>query len=412
MTTLSDTPVPPADLRRQLTDQLTAAGTIRTPSVEAAFRAVPRHLCLPGVPVQDAYADTPVYVKTQGSVAVSAASQPTIVAMMLEQLGVWPGDKIMEIGAGTGYNAALLATLAGPGGHVTSIDVDEDLVTGARQHLAAAAIPNADIILGDGALGYPPGAPYDRIIATVGAAEVPAAWLGQLAPGGRLVIPLRLRGAASRSIEFEHHPGAGWVSTGSRLAVFMPLRGGIGDDPRRIVPLTAAQDITLQVHQDQQADPVLLSGVLDSPRHEHWTSVLFPPNVSYEWMDLWLSMTLPNALMRMNVQPGAASSGTVTPMFGWGSMATTEGASLAYLTTRPAPAAAGGGKRYVVGVIGHGPAGAELAARVASEVRAWDTAYRDRPVSFGLPDHPASSDPAAGRFVLPRPGHPVTVTWQ
>jgi len=412
VTTLSDNPVPPADLRRQLTDQLTAAGTIRTPSVEAAFRAVPRHLCLPGVPVQDAYADTPVYVKTQGSVAVSAASQPTIVAMMLEQLGVRPGDKILEIGAGTGYNAALLATLTGPGGHVTSIDVDEDLTVGARQHLAAAGITNADIILGDGALGYPPGAPYDRIIATVGAAEVPAAWLGQLEPGGRLVIPLRLRGAASRSIEFEHHPGTGWVSTGSRLAVFMPLRGGIGDDPRRIVPLTAAQDITLQVHQDQQADPVLLSGVLDSPRHEQWTSVLFPPNVSYEWMDLWLAMTLPNALMRMNVQPGAISSGTVTPMFGWGSMATADAASLAYLTTRPAPAAADGGKRYEVGVIGHGPAGAELAARVASEVRAWDTAYRDRPVSFGLPDHPASSDPTAGQFVLQRPGHPVTVTWQ
>ena len=76
MTTLSDSPTPAVDLRNQLTDQLVTSGTIRTPAVEAAFRSVPRHLCLPGIPVQDAYADTPVYVKQQGPAAVSAASQP------------------------------------------------------------------------------------------------------------------------------------------------------------------------------------------------------------------------------------------------------------------------------------------------------------------------------------------------
>jgi protein-L-isoaspartate(D-aspartate) O-methyltransferase len=76
VTTLSDSPTPAVDLRNQLTDQLVTSGTIRTPAVEAAFRSVPRHLCLPGIPVQDAYADTPVYVKQQGPAAVSAASQP------------------------------------------------------------------------------------------------------------------------------------------------------------------------------------------------------------------------------------------------------------------------------------------------------------------------------------------------
>jgi protein-L-isoaspartate(D-aspartate) O-methyltransferase len=411
VTTLSASPAPAADLRNRLTDQLLASGTIRTAAVEAAFRHVPRHACLPGIALEDAYADTPVYVKQQGTVAVSAASQPTIVAMMLEQLGVEPGQNILEIGAGTGYNAAQLATLAGPDGHVTTIDVDQDLTDGARQHLAAAGITNAEVILGDGALGYPPAAPYDRIIATVGAAEVPVAWLDQAAPAARLVVPLRLRGAASRSIEFERGPG-GWTSTGSRLAVFMPLRGGIGDDPRRLISLTTARDVTLQLHQDQAADERLLAGVLDSPRHEEWTGVLFPPDVPYEWMDLWLCMTLPNALMRMNVQPQATAAGLVTPMFGWGSMATADGASLAYLATRPAPAAAGGGKRYEVGVIAHGPAAQPLARSAANQVCTWDTGFRDRDVQFGLTGDPAGSEPAAGRFVLPRPGRAVTVTWQ
>jgi protein-L-isoaspartate(D-aspartate) O-methyltransferase len=410
VTTVSDNALSAGELRGQLTDQLVASTVIRTPAVENAFRQTPRHMCLPGVTLQDAYADKPVYIKQDGAVAISAASQPAIVAMMLEQLAARPGQNILEIGAGSGYNAALLAAITGPAGHVTTLDVDDDLVTGAREHLAAAGISNADVILGDGATGYSPGAPYDRIIATVSAAAVPAAWLDQLAPGGRLVVPLRLRGTASRSIEFELRRD-GWHSTGSRLAVFMPLRGGIADDPRRIVTLTSEQDITLQVHQDQHADPALLTGVLETARHQEWTGVLFPPEVPYEWMDLWLCLTLPNALMRMNIQSAAVSRGLVTPMFGWGSMATTDGASLAYLATRPAPAASDGGKRYEVGVISHGPAAPDLAGQVATQIRTWDAGFRDRDVEFDLTDVPGGSDPGRGRFVLPRPGMAITVTW-
>lgn len=401
----------PIDLRTELADRLRAEGIIRTPSVEAAIRQTPRHLFLPGVPLEQAYADGPVYTKTDGrGTSISAASQPRIVAMMLEQLDARPGHRIMEAGAGTGYNAALLAAIVGDTGRVVTIDVDDDLVDGARKHLATAGVANVEVVRGDGALGHPDGAPYDRIIATVGAWETPTAWLEQLAPDGRLVVPLRLRGAASRSIIFERYDG-GWRDVGSELAVFMPLRG-IGDDARRLVTLTGEQDVTLQVHKDQSVDAAALAGVFKSERHEMWTGVLFPPMVPYEWLDLWLACRLDNAIMRMNTQPQAIERGTVSPMFPWGAMATTRGANSAYLTIRPAPQAPDGGKLYEVGVIGHGPSGKDLAQHVTDEIRVWDAGYRSRTVHFEIHDAPAEPSPSAGRFVLPRPHHPITVIWQ
>ncbi|WP_369974880.1 methyltransferase domain-containing protein [Thermobifida halotolerans] len=176
-----------------MVDRLCADGVVRSAAVEAALRRVPRHLFVPGTSLEEAYADEAVHTKHDPAtgVSVSAASQPRIVAMMLEQLQAAPGMRVLELGAGTGYNAALLAALVGPEGRVTTVDVDDDLVTGARDHLAAAGAPNVEVVLGDGALGHPDSAPYDRIIATVGAYEVPTAWLEQLAPGGRLVVPLR-----------------------------------------------------------------------------------------------------------------------------------------------------------------------------------------------------------------------------
>ena len=411
MTTVSDAHVPVSDLHSRLTGTLRDNGVITSPAIESAIRVTPRHLFLPGVPLDQAYADDAVYTKQDtAGVNISAASQPRIVAMMLGQLAPQPGHRVLEIGAGTGYNAALLAAITGTSGRVTTIDVDEDLVTGARAHLAAAGISNADVIHADGALGHPHGAPYDRIIATVGAFEVPPAWLDQLAPGGRLVVPLRLRGTASRSMIFERGRD-GWISPGSELAVFMPLRG-IGDDARRIVPLTTEKDVTLQVHKDQQAGGQALAGALDIAPVREWTGVMFPPNVPYEWMDLWLCLRLDNPLMRMNVQPAATHRGQITPMFSWGSMATARGSDLAYLTTRPAPPTPGGGKLYEVGVIGHGPGGAEMAAHVATEIRLWNRDYRARTVTIAMPDNPPPADPGNGVFILQRTARPITITWE
>lgn len=414
-TTVSDTSAASADeLRAKLADRLVKDNTVSTPAVEAAFRRVPRDLFLPGIPLGEAYADEPIYTKHDGTGArISAASQPKIVATMLEQLQIQPGQKILELGAGTGYNAALMATITGDTGHVTTIDIDDDLVAGARMHLATASITSVDVVLADGALGHSETAPFDRVIATVGAFEIPTPWLEQLAPGGRLVVPVRLAGAASRSIIFERDAD-GWVSHGSEMCTFMPLRG-LGDDARRVIDLTSTGEVTLQSHQDNAhaTDPDTLAGVFTNSRHETWTGVHFVPMESFEWLDLWLACRLPNPIMRMEVAPTAKDSGLVKPMFPTVAMATTTvDGSLAYLTIRTAEPSPEGGKRYEVGVIGHGTGGQELAEQVAHEITAWDKGFRTRTVHFGIPDTRPQPDTNAGRLVLNRPNNPMTVTWE
>ncbi|MER7847390.1 methyltransferase, FxLD system [Kitasatospora sp. NPDC096077] len=413
VTTLSNNAsIPVEQLRDSLTDRLLDQGAIRSDAVEAAFRAVAREHFLPGFPLDAAYADNPTYTKTDGSgTQISAASQPAIVALMLEQLGARPGERVFEAGAGTGVNAAYLATIVGPDGHVVTVDTDDDLVDGARKHLTDAGLTNVDVILGDGALGHRDAAPFDRVIATVSTSEMPTAWLRQVKPTGRIVLPLRLRGTASRTIAFERGENS-WLSVDDQLAVFMPLRGSM-DDARRTVALTHEGDVTLQVHKDQHdvVDTDLLLGVLDTERHDVWTGVTVPAGTTYEYQDLWLALTLPNSLMRMGVT-GTARERGIAPMFGWGAMATVDAGSLAYLTLRPGELDTDGHKTYETGVIGHGPAGAALADLVAEQIRTWNTGFRDRTLRIELPDAPATAVPTAGRFVLNRPHHPITVTWE
>ncbi|MFI9643088.1 methyltransferase, FxLD system [Micromonospora sp. NPDC051925] len=413
VTTVSDhDSATPDALRDIMTQRLITEKVIRTPAVRDAFATVPRHLFVPGVTPKAAYLDGAVYTKfAADGTKISAASQPRIVAMMLEQLDLQPGHIVLEAGAGTGYNAALMGHLVGPTGHIYTIDVDADLVDGATNHLATAGASNVTAILGDGAHGHVTRAPYDRIIATVGVWDLPTPWLDQLAPDGRLVVPMRLRGATSRSIAFTRTPD-GLVSIDSQLAVFMPLRGSL-DDARRIVAINAQQDVTLAVNKDQAVNADQLTGVLDTTAYTQWTGVIFPPMVPYEWIELWLALRLPNSILRMNTARDAVDRGQVTPMHPqWGAMATVEGPSLAYLTLRPA-APVDGQKRYEIGVIGHGPDGVALADIVTEETARWDSDYRTRNVRFEIPTtRPGEHAPDKGRFVIDRPHHPVTVIWE
>lgn len=385
------------------------------------MRAVPRHVFLPGVPAPRAYADDVVQTKLDSAgVPISAASQPSIVALMLEQLAVAPGDRVLEIGAGTGYNAALLAHLAGDGGCVVTLDVDEDIVDGARCALAEAGFSRVTVVRGDGALGYAMNAPYDRIIATVGSPDVPPAWQDQIVPGGRIVVPFRVRGSVTRSVAFDRVPPGGPVlrSVSSVMCGFMPMRASVVSDPRQSLPLTPTGDVLLEIQREQQdiVDRVALDGVFAAGRVTVRTGVRFSDAPSAQWLYLWLTCVLRGGLFSMRVKRTAIDADVVAPISRWGAVGTVAGGSLAYLAFGPVSEGEDGSTGREVDVVGHGPRGRDLAETVAQLVRDWDAGYRTRMARFEIwPAESASSPALTARenlFVFATPANTLAISWQ
>jgi protein-L-isoaspartate(D-aspartate) O-methyltransferase len=162
-------------------EQIQARG-VRNPDVLAAMRQVPRHLFVPEQVRSLAYRDHPLPIG-----AGQTISQPYIVALMSELLQVRKSDRVLEIGTGSGYQAAVLARLAK---HVYSMELVESLAESARKTLIAGGYTNVTVRQGDGYLGWPEEAPFDRIILTAAPPEVPPALIDQLRPGGILVAPV------------------------------------------------------------------------------------------------------------------------------------------------------------------------------------------------------------------------------
>ncbi|MEU2787622.1 methyltransferase domain-containing protein [Streptomyces sp. NPDC007100] len=244
--------------RAELVRQIRASGHLGDPRWRAAFEEVPRHLFVPYFfvatprgyqrlsgsdpdPRQRArwldgvYTDGPLATCMRDGELVSSSSQPSLMAMMLEELrveeaeapGAGPGTgtggtgcRVLEIGTGTGYNAALMAHRLGAE-RVTTVDLDEEITGPARERLAASGYRPA-VVTGDGALGCPERAPYDRTIATCALSAVPPAWIAQSTPGALILAPLATGLIALRVTD----PGAGRAE-GRFLATpayFVPLR--------------------------------------------------------------------------------------------------------------------------------------------------------------------------------------------
>ncbi|MBL7491906.1 hypothetical protein I6A60_20250 [Frankia sp. AgB1.9] len=218
-----------------MVDGLRPWGAALSSQVGEAMRAVPRHLFLPGVPLKRAYGPDPVVTYRDGDgAAVSSASSPGTVAGMLAQLDALPGHRVLEIGAGTGYNAALLAYLVGPAGSVTTIEYDADAARTALSGLGEAVT----VVQGDGMLGGPEGPVFDRIVVTAGAWDIPKAWWAQRAEDGRLVVPLRLLGPFSSVPRRSCAAGRSWRTDSSRAWASSKAERWRTSQPRRFPPAT------------------------------------------------------------------------------------------------------------------------------------------------------------------------------
>jgi protein-L-isoaspartate(D-aspartate) O-methyltransferase len=390
-------------LRAALTDLLIAQDAIHDERVAAAFRTVPRHLFVPLVPLEIAYTDDVVLMKRDESgVAISSVSQPTVVALMLEQADIRPGHRVLEIGSG-GYNAALLSELVGPDGEVTTIDIDEDVTTRARQSLDAAGYPEVRVLRTDGEFGGPDGAPYDRVIVTVTAWDIAPAWVDQLAPGGRIVVPLRFR-AQTRSVAFDLLDGF-LESRSMTVCGFVDMQGA-GAGHECWVPLHDGL-VSLSFDEDQESEPIPPERVLSLPKASAWSGVLMNREEPLSDLDLWLASTLPGYCV-LSAEPRALKKRLVAPVPRWGASAMASSSSLGYLTSRPAA-----DPGFVeLGANAHGPTAQDFAGLLVGQIRVWNQNLR-RGKGPTLRMDPASlpTDQLPPGFHLRKRHHYLTLVW-
>ena len=210
-------------LRNELVEDLVNQGFIRNRAVQQAFGKVPRHLFVPRVDFVTAYSDQPVFIRWDAGTPISSSTQPRMMAIMIEQLGLEPGLRVLEIGAGTGYNAAILAHIVGESGSVITVDIDQDIVDEAAGNLSKAGYDNVKCVCGDGFEGFSTDRPYDRIIVTVGAYDISPHWVDQLKDGGIMVVPLWFKGF-SLSVAVEKRDGE-LKGLSASPCLFIPIRG-------------------------------------------------------------------------------------------------------------------------------------------------------------------------------------------
>jgi methyltransferase of FxLD system len=286
------------ELRERLVDDLCELGKIRSPSVARAFRAVPRHLFAQQVPLETAYEDDVIFTKSQNGVSVSALPSPSISADMLEVLDVGAGHRVLEIGAGTGYNAALLGRLAG---RVVTVDIDEDIARAARERLTG--VDNVEVRVGDGWAGAPDHAPYDRIELTIGTSDISAAWRDQLADGGLIVLPLWLRVGVQLSVAFRRH-GDVLRSESVTDCGFQRLRGP-HSGPEGFVAVGGGDFLVL----DDAADAAPLRELLRRPPREERAPIIDP--AVFARMALDEPRTLAVSDLSGGLRPGLYDAGGV-----------------------------------------------------------------------------------------------------
>ena len=370
------------EMRDALVDALLGDGTIVSPEVARAFRAVPRHLFAVDEPLELAYdPNTALVIKRdEEGLALSSLSAAHIQAVMLEQAAVEPGMRVLEVGSG-GYNAALLADLVGPTGAVTTVDIDHEITDRARECLDRGGYDQVRVVQADAEHGVLHGAPYDRIIVTMGAFDVPPAWREQLSPGGRIVVPLRWRGI-TRSVAFDKISGEGEradVADGSdgvlesrsyRLCGFVPAQGQ-GAHRELIVAIEDGLFLRVDDRTEQFDADALRAAARMEPTEVGSGAIYDLPDE----LELFLLTSSPRMVV-LTADQALVDEGRFNASAGRGVPALIGEDSFAYRIRRSGP---DGGLESAV--LAYGPRGGQLADRYCDLLRTWATRYRHRDVA-------------------------------
>jgi protein-L-isoaspartate(D-aspartate) O-methyltransferase len=399
-------------LRAAMTDRLVADGMIGSPEVEAAFRTVPRHVFVPpGTPADDAYgADVAIITRCDENGAhLSSVSAPWLQARMIRQAGICAGMRVLEVGSG-GYNAALLAEITGRQGLVVTMDIDPRVTARATGSLEAAGYGDRVVVVNaDGEHGMPDHAPYDAIVVTAGAWDIPPAWLSQLSAEGILVLPLRMN-TITRSLAF-CRTGDHMVSTSAEMCGFVPMQGrGARAERTFRLPDPGGGHVALRFDECTPDDPGLLDGVLAAGPVTVWSGLRIGSGVSFADLHLWLAAFLPGFCRVAATQDTALGAQEVGK--DWFPFGCARGGSFAYQASRRLDQP--GGPEFEFGAGAYGPHAEEAAGALIGQIRAWDRRGRDLPgdaftfwpAGTALPP-PQQPDTAAFRKIHGT----VTVSW-
>ncbi|PKW16789.1 protein-L-isoaspartate(D-aspartate) O-methyltransferase [Saccharopolyspora spinosa] len=362
--------------RDAMIEQLRDLNALRSDRVAAVFRTVDRHAFAPGVLLDEVYAATTA-VKTkwdEHGAAVSSISAPQIQAFMLEQASVQPGMRVLEVGSG-GVNAAMLAELVGESGSVTTMDIDPEITCRARKFLDTAGYSRVRVVCGDAEEGIPDGSPFDVVLVTVGCWDIPPAWSEQLIDGGRLVVPLRMRGI-TRSLSVQR-TGDHLVSDSAEVCGFVKIQGEGAHQERML--LLHGDRIALSFDDDTYpSDPHQLDGVLATDRADTWSGATVGGMEAFDSLPLWLATVLPGfCLLSVDSDYVPSDGGPVMAVEGgrWFPYAHVyHGDSFAYLASRRVRPGV-----FEMGAHGFGPHGYAAAEALSEQIRTWHNHYRHDP---------------------------------
>ncbi|MEU1292128.1 methyltransferase, FxLD system [Streptomyces sp. NPDC005840] len=395
-------------LRNKVVDELRAGGDISSSEIEAVMRKVPRHAFIPDTPLDRAY-DTyaAVITKTdEHGVQLSSVSAPQIQAMMLEQAQVRPGMRVLEIGSG-GLNAAYLAELVGEHGEVVTVDIDPVVTERAHRLLDEHGYDRVRVLTADAAEPIPELGEVDVVMVTAGAWDIAPAWTAQLKQGGRLVVPLRMRGL-TRSVAFTQIPGEHGPyleSVSALICGFVPMQGSTAHREELLL-VNGTPEIGLKFDDGLPADPHRLDNAVTYPRHELWTGVVIGLSELIDTLQMAMAISLPG-FCTMAVDEDL-DTGLVAPVNRRFALAAVEDDTFAYLVTRRTE----DNKHIEYGVHALGPNAEQFADQVADVLRDWEASRRGGP-SPVIRVYPAntSDDQIPADRVIDKVHSRVSLSW-